>query len=180
MEYVPVSLPNGPLEIKVPSALNSQDQSPFTKAPVGKVIEVGDDEGFVGEQPAIINKTKKSNQADFTHPLMVLLLTWSSIVFLLPNGLAHLPPIWTEPDCIKSPFLPNGRRGPRRRRSGGAGVSPCMIEKTSNSIINCQTHLIDLIQLQTEQTLLFPSLQLFQRVDGLLKMDWDVHPMLVE
>ena len=64
--------------------------------------------------------------------------------------------------------------------SGARFVGPCMIEKTSNSVITCQTHMIDLIQLQTEQTLLCPSLQLFQRVDALLKMDLDVRPMLVE
>jgi len=38
------------------------------------------------------------------------------------NGMAHLPPIIARQDCIKSLFLPNVRRGPRRRQSGGASV----------------------------------------------------------
>ena len=38
------------------------------------------------------------------------------------NGLALLPPFLARLNCINSLFLPNGHRGPRRRRLGGAGV----------------------------------------------------------
>jgi hypothetical protein len=56
----------------------------------------------------------------FQNSSLVTIFDSSSLV--RANGMAHLPPIWTEQDRTKSPFLPNGRRGPRRRRSGGAGV----------------------------------------------------------
>jgi hypothetical protein len=82
--YVPLSLPYGPLELKVPSALNSQDQSPFIKAPFGNEAGAGDGEDFAGAQPTKINTTKKRIKADFIHPLMVLLLPRISIFLLLP------------------------------------------------------------------------------------------------
>ena len=93
------------------------------------------------------------------------------LIFLVGH---HLFAVMRGPNGLRQAL--GGLRQPPMNSGGVAEsparfVSPCMIEKTSNSVITCQTHMIDLIQLQTEQTLLCPSLQLYQRVDALLKMD---------
>ena len=81
---------------------------------------------------------------------------------------AAVDSVWEQEKLEARKILENAAESPA---SSARFVSPCIIEKKPNSVITCQTHMIDLIQLQTEQTLLCPSLQLYQRVDALLKMD---------
>ena len=102
------------------------------------------------------------------------------LIFLVGH---HLFAVMRGPNGLREAL--GGLRQPPMNSGGVAKsparfVSPCMIEKTPNSVVTCQTHRTDLIQEQNEQTLLCFLLHLLQQADEPLKMDLGVHPMLAE
>jgi len=102
------------------------------------------------------------------------------LIFLVGH---HLFAVMRGPNGLRQAL--GGLRQPPMNSGGVAEsparfVSPCMIEKTPNSVVTCQTHRTDLIQEQNEQTLLCFLLHLLQQADEPLKMDLGVHPMLAE